>query len=64
MDVEKNTSRGGVRAGAGRKAKGTAAKTKTMSIVCTEKQCNKIKTLAKKENKSVSAFCINKILGE
>ena len=64
MDIDKNTSRGGMRAGAGRKTKGTAAKTKTMSIVCTEKQCNKIKTLAKNENKSVSAFCINKILGE
>ena len=37
---------------------------RTMSIVCTESQCNKIKTLAKAENKSISAFCINKILGE
>lgn len=64
MDVKNNASRGGARAGAGRKAKGDAAKTKTMSIVCTETQCNKIKTLAKKENKSISAFCINKILGE
>lgn len=64
MDIKNSASRGGARAGAGRKTKGEAAKTKTMSIVCTEKQCNKIKTLAKKENKSISAFCINKILGE
>lgn len=64
MEVKNNANRGGARVGAGRKTKGEAAKTKTMSIVCTEKQCNKIKTLAKKENKSVSAFCINKILGE
>lgn len=64
MEVKNNANRGGARAGAGRKTKGEAAKTKTMSIVCTEKQCNKIKTLAKSENKSVSAFCINKILGE
>lgn len=65
MEVDKNAnSRGGARAGAGRKTKGDAAKTKTMCIVCTESQCNKIKTLAKSENKSISAFCINKILGE
>lgn len=64
MEVKNNANRGGARAGAGRKTKGDEAKTKTMSIVCTEKQCNKIKTLAKSENKSVSAFCINKILGE
>lgn len=57
-------SKGGARAGAGRKAKGDAARTKTMSIVCTETQHAKIKNLAKAENKSVSAFCINKILGE
>lgn len=59
-----NESRGGARTGAGRKTKGVSAKTKTMSIVCSETQCNKIKTLAKAENKSISAFCINKILGE
>ena len=64
MEAKDNANRGGVREGAGRKTKGDAAKIKTMSIVCTEKQCNKIKTLAKKENKSISAFCINKILGE
>ena len=56
--------RGGAREGAGRKAMGQNAKTKTMCIVCTESQCNKIKDLAKAENKSISAFCINKILGE
>lgn len=56
--------KGGSREGAGRKSKGGAAKTKTMSIVCSESQHNKIKELAKAENKSVSAFCINKILGE
>lgn len=64
MEIDKSANRGGARTGAGRKAKGDAAKTKTMSIVCTESQCNKIKSLAKAENKSVSAFCINKILGE
>lgn len=57
-------SKGGARVGAGRKTKGDAARTKTMSIVCTETQHTKIKDLAKAENKSVSAFCINKILGE
>ena len=46
MDIKNNANRGGARAGAGRKTKGDAAKTKTMSIVCTEKQCNKIKALA------------------
>lgn len=56
--------KGGSREGAGRKSKGETAKTKTMSIVCSESQHNKIKELAKAENKSVSAFCINKILGE
>lgn len=64
MEIEKSASRGGARVGAGRKAKGQAAKTKTMCIVCTESQRNKIKSLAKADNKSVSAFCINKILGE
>lgn len=64
MESEQNTTRGGARAGAGRKTKGRAAKTKTMSIVCTETQCNTIKSRAKAENKSVSAYCINKILGE
>lgn len=65
MELEKKSgARGGARAGAGRKTKGEAARTKTMSIVCTETQCNKIKTLAKAENKSISAFCINKILEE
>ena len=57
-------SKGGARAGAGRKTKGDAARIKTMSIVCTEIQHARIKDLAKAENKSVSAFCINKILGE
>jgi hypothetical protein len=64
MEIDKNANRGGARAGAGRKAKGQAAKTKTMCIVCTESQCNKIKSLAKADQKSVSAYCINKILGE
>ena len=61
---KKNANRGGARAGAGRKAIGVAAKNKTMSIVCTEHQYIRIKTLAKADNKSISAFCINKILGE
>lgn len=39
-------NKGGARAGAGRKAKGDAARTKTMSIVCTETQHAKIKDLA------------------
>ena len=63
MDAEKSV-RGGARIGAGRKAKGAAAKNKTMCIVCTESQCTQIKNMAKAENKSISAFCINKILGE
>ncbi len=53
-----------MRKGAGRKSKGSEAHTKTICIVCTESQRNKIKNLAQAENKSVSAFCINKILGE
>ena len=63
MNAEKK-HKGGAREGAGRKTKGDAARTKTMCIVCTELQSEKIKTMAKAENKSISAFCINKILGE
>ena len=47
-------NRGGARPGAGRKSKDQDAKIKTMSIVCSESQHNKIKELAKAENKSVS----------
>ena len=48
--------------GGGRKATGEEPRTCTMSIVCTQSEKAKIKELAEKENKTISAYCIEKIL--
>lgn len=48
--------------GGGRKAQGEEPRTCTMSIVCTQSEKAKIKELAEKENKTISAYCIEKIL--
>jgi hypothetical protein len=48
--------------GGGRKSKGSEPKTCTMSIVCTASEKEKIKELAEKTNKTISAYCIEKIL--
>lgn len=48
--------------GGGRKAQGEESRTCTMSIVCTPSEKTKIKELAEKANKTISAFCIEKIL--
>jgi len=50
--------------GGGRKAKGEESRTCTMSIVCTASEKAKIKELAEKENKTISAFCIDHILSK
>ena len=48
--------------GGGRKAQGEEPRTCTMSIVFTQSEKAKIKELAEKENKTISAYCIEKIL--
>lgn len=61
VEKEKNYSGYGYHGG-GRKAQGEEPRTCTMSIVCTQSEKAKIKELAEKENKTISAYCIEKIL--
>lgn len=62
MEVMKKKYSGYGYHGGGRKPKGEESKTCTMSIVCTSSEKAKIKELAEKANKTISAYCVERIL--
>lgn len=61
---ERKVSRGGARPGAGRKSKGTDAKTSTLVISGKAAEIEKIRQLAQESGKTTSRFLIELALGK